>query len=161
MQWCRNTFCSYFIYSVKITLQNAVKLSLRNLSYLTYKFLRMGNTIFLFPKCEIRNVSYLSYAILIFIIEIMTILFLCDWNKEIRKIVKISLHYGAWDAHAHIVYMSDLHENEIFRHFWNSMSNGQTCVHHELHTWKHKGSSLLFHELIEMKFYKFYESKVS
>lgn len=54
-------------------LQNAVKLSLQNLSYLIYKFLRLVNTIFLFPKCEIRNDSYLSHAILIFMIEIMTV----------------------------------------------------------------------------------------
>lgn len=62
MQWCRNTFVAtlytIIVYSVKMTLQNAVKLSLRNLSYLIYKFLRLVNTIFLFPKCEIRNVSF-------------------------------------------------------------------------------------------------------
>lgn len=46
-----------------MTLQNAVKISLRNLSYLVYKFLRMSNTIFLFPKCETRNVTYLFHAI--------------------------------------------------------------------------------------------------
>lgn len=149
---------------MKMTLQNAVKLSLRNLSYLIYKFLRMGNTIFLFPKCEIRNVSYLSHAILIFIIETTTILFLCDWNKEIRKIVKISLRHGAWDAHAHIIICWILMKIKFFTTYEILCQTVKRVsianyIHKNINLYKE--SSLLFHELVEMKSCKFYESKVS
>lgn len=143
-----------------MTLQNAVKISLRNLSYLVYKFLRMSNTIFLFPKCETRNVTYLFHAIWIFIIETMTILFLCDWNKEIWKFLCATVY----ETRMRISYICRIFMKMKFFATYEILCQTvkrvpiANYIHENINLYKE--SSLLFHKLVEMKSCKFYESKV-